>query len=292
MILTLFELPFGNFLGYLLIRHAISLGKVAGSRIKKNGDPKRGTYRYSKFLPHAKKILREQINELIPPPFRDLMLMVLSKLAVPGEIILHNEMISANAKTSSKHLDIMMDQEIRDRILIFTLLGESARSILEIIQKLVFIPTGHIQLEDIEKFQYYFWNTGFKSNWAYPQRMKLKQLLEQNPKVSRSFQQVIKYGFGEVDRRQVMRDLDIPMTKEMRIAEYHHAQDLMQLLQVDALKLDDLKAANVCSLMQSRNNKRIQSIIHSSEQTKSETSDAMSMGILSGSITVGNIGGD
>ena len=292
MNLTMLDLPFRYFFSYLLIRHAISLGKIAASRIKKNGDPKRGTYRYPRFLPNAKKILREQINELIPTPFKELMLLVLRKLPAPGEIILHHEMMSANAKKNSKHIDIMMDPEIRNKILILTLLGEKPYHILEVIRSLAFTPTDNYCQEDIEKFQYYFWNTGSKYDWGYTQRMQLKNLLELNPEVLRSFQQVTKYGFGGVTPDQVMRALDIPMTKEMRIAEHDHAQDLLQYTLIDALKSDDLKSANVCSLIQSRTNKRIQSINNNSEQLKSEANDEMSTAILNRSITVGNIGGD
>ena len=286
------NLPFRNYFGYLLLIHAGLLGKIARSRIKKSGEPKRGTYTYRKFLPGAKKFLRDEINSLPPSPMKTLMLLALPWLPVPGKILLQMEMLSATTKTSPKYIDIMRDKEVFDRVTTFGLLEESSHFILDIVQELTFTPTEKYLYEDIRKFRYYFWNTLSKYNWGYREKDNLKNLLASDPELAKSFRRVIEYGFGNSDPRTLMREFNLPMTQKMRSNEHEHAQDLLQYSQVDALKQGDLKAANMISLMMSRPNRRIEAMKNNSEREDSVVNDDLSDSILNRSTIVGGIGGD
>ena len=286
------NLPFRKYFGYLLLIHAGLLGKIARSRIKKSGVPRRGTYTYRKFLPGAKKFLRDEINSLPPSPMKTLMLLVLPWLPVPGEIVLQMEMLSATAKTTPKYIDIMRDKEVFDRVTTFGLLEESSHFILDIVQELTFTPTEKYLYEDIRKFRYYFWNTLSKYNWGYMEKDNLKSLLASNPELAKSFSRVIEYGFGNSEPRSLMREFNIRMTEKMRLNEHDHAQDLLQYSQVDSLKGGDLIAANMISLMMSRPNRRIEAMKKKSGREDSAVNDNLSGSILNRSITVGGIGGD
>ena len=286
------NLPFRNYFGYLLLIHAGSLGKIARSSIKKSGEPRRGTHTYRKFLPGAKKFLRDEINSLPPSPMKTLMLLVLPWLPVPGKIILQMEMLSATAKTTPKYIDIMRDKEVFDRVTTFGLLEESSHFILDIVQLLTFTPTEKYLYEDIRKFRYYFWNTLSKYKWGYIEKDNLKSLLASGPELAKSFSRVIEYGFGNSDPRTLMREFNIPMTEKMRLNEHDHAQDLLQYSQVDALKGGDLIAANMISLMMSRPNRRIEAMKKNSGREDSAVNDDLSVSILNRSIAVGGIGGE
>lgn len=286
------NLPFRNYFGYLILIHAGLLGKIAHSRKKKSGEPKRGTYIYRRFLPGAKKFLRDEINSLPPSPMKTLMLLVLPGLPVPGKIVLQVEMLSATAKTTPKYIDIMRDKEVCDRVMIFGLLEESSHFILDIVQLLTFTPTEKFLYEDIRKFRYYFWNTLSKYKWGYIEKDNLKGLLTSDALLAEPFRRVIEYGFGNSDPRTLMREFNIPMTEKMRLNEHNHAQDLLQYSQVDALKKGDLISANTISLMMSRSNRRIEAIQkNNSERGGSAVNDDLSESILNRSIAVGGIGG-
>jgi hypothetical protein len=286
------NLPFRNYFGYLLLIHAGLLGKIARSRIKKSGEPKRGTYTYRKFLPGAKKFLRDEINSLPPSPMKTLMLLALPWLPVPGKIVLQMEMLSASAKTTPKYIDIMRDKEVCDRVMIFGLLEENSHFILDIVQLLTFTPTEKYLYEDVRKFRYYFWNTLSKYNWGYIEKNNLKVFLTSCHELAEPFRRVIEYGFGNSDARTLMREFNIHMTEEMRFNEHEQAQDLLQYSQVDALKQGDLKAANMISLMMSRPNRRIEAMKNNSEREDSVVNDDLSDSILNRSTIVGGIGGD
>jgi hypothetical protein len=197
------SLPFKKYFERLLWIH---LGKPLG----------RGSIPYPKrFKAGAKKYLREEIEKLPPCQFRILMLRALPKMPPPRELVLQTYLLSATAKSRPRYEDIMVDTEVIDLIQISGMLSLPFDLLWGRLQE---IPLGlgeHIKRGDIEKFQYFFWNTSEKDKWSFAEKEVFHNFLKSDREVSSAMRKLLRHGFGTI-RPIVAMEHGFPLTPEGR----------------------------------------------------------------------------
>ena len=145
----------------------------------------RGSLKYpSRFKPGAKKYLLEEIEKLPPGPIKSAMRKSIPLLPCPKELVLQTYLLGATAKSTPRYEDIMCDKEVCDLIQISGLLSLPLNLLWSRLNQIDLGLGEHLKRGDIEKFQYFFWNTAEKDGWSYTEKHIFQQFLGADEELS------------------------------------------------------------------------------------------------------------
>jgi hypothetical protein len=226
------SLPFRKFLERLLWIHT---GKPLG----------RGSVSYPKrFKAGAKKYLREEIENFPPCKLRTVMLRALPKIRPPKELVLQTYLLSTTAKSIPRHTDIMADKEVSDIIQISGMLSLPLHLVWSRLQTIDLGLGDHIKFGDIEKFEYFFWNTSEKDGWNYAEKEVFHNFLKSDREVSLAFRRLLRYGFGTF-RMIVAIEYGFPLTPGGRKNSFNLLVDNVLSRGIQASQIGDTEEANL-----------------------------------------------
>jgi hypothetical protein len=231
MIVNWTSLPFRKFLERLLWIH---MGKPLG----------RGSVSYPKrFKTGAKKYMKEEIQKLPPCQPRILILKALPKISPPKSLVLQTYLLSATAKSAPRHEDIMVDVEICDLIQISGMLSLPLSLLWGRLQEIPLGLGNHIKYGDIEKFQYFFWNTSEKDGWSYNEKEVFYEFLNSDKELSSEFRRLLRYGFGTF-RNKVALEYGFSLTPEGRKNSFNLLVDTILTRGILASQMGDTEGAS------------------------------------------------
>ncbi len=210
------------------------------------GEPlKRGTIVYpSKFKRGAKKYLREETEKLPPSPHKLLILKSIPLLPRPTELVLQTFLLSATAKSAPRYKEIMCDSEVYDLIQISGIHSLPLDLLWNRLNKVELGLGQYLKIGDIEKFQYFFWNTAEKDGWNYEEKDNFRQFLSSDKELSIQFERLLKFGFGPA-RIEVAREYGFPLTPEGRKNSFNILTDNILSAAIMASQKGDIAEAGI-----------------------------------------------
>jgi hypothetical protein len=232
MILRWNAIPFRKFFERLLWIH---LGNPLG----------RGTIKYpARFKNNAKKFLEVDVKKLPPCPIRTSMLKTIPHLPRPTELILQSHLLGATAKSTAKHKDIMSDRETVDIIEVAGLRSLPIDLVWERLNNIELGLGQHIRFGDLEKFQYYFWNTSEKDGWTNEGKELFKNFLKSDEELSILFEKLLIFGF-DATRPEVAREYGFPLTPEGRAHSFNLLADNILSTAILASQKGDIRETGI-----------------------------------------------
>ncbi len=266
------EMPFRKYLELLLLEYS-------GRPVQK------GTYPYSRHKAGYKRFLLQKIEAFPSNPMKKLMQAYIRDLPRPTELCLSQTLLSAKQQSLPKHFDIMMDLESRDLIQTLGLLYMPSNFIWSGLNNIPYGLTNYICFADLEKYQYFFWNTFEKNNWGFSEKESFRKFLLNDPELTKLFQKTLDFGWEERSRSELVTIFNLPEAPGQSQSIDNNSFSLIQYRLNQALQNGEVDLAAKYSLMYQRMGKKG---MEQNSNEKGGTSDSKRMldEIKNGSVAV------